>query len=136
MKLHHTTRRSGEFAYGALMLVPLAMLPVGVWLLDTGVFRPGVCGFKQFLGVPCLTCGATRATVHLFHGDLLGALKFQPLITLIYFALLVWALVSLGALVFGRSVSLELEESDELWLKLGIVGLPTLNWLYLWWAGI
>ncbi len=136
MRLFRTARRPGDLAIGALLLGPLSTLPLAVWVVESGVYSPGVCGLKQLFGVPCLTCGATRATVHLFHGRLFEALKFQPLIIFLYLGLTIWALVSAWALFRQVSLRLELTEREDLLLKIAVGGLPVLNWAYLWAAGI
>jgi hypothetical protein len=40
------------------------------------------CALHQLLGVPCATCGSTRAMLALTHGDLLQAFAWNPLATL------------------------------------------------------
>lgn len=36
------------------------------------------CLIKTFTGIPCPTCGATRALRHLLHGDLVAAIATNP----------------------------------------------------------
>ena len=43
------------------------------------VFGLTLCPLKRLLGVPCPTCGATRAAVLLLHGDVCAAFEMQPL---------------------------------------------------------
>ena len=43
------------------------------------VFGVVLCPMKRFLGVPCPTCGLTRAFVALLHGDVGKAFAIQPL---------------------------------------------------------
>lgn len=136
MKVHIEPRQSGERALGAYALIPLALLPVGAWLVDTGALNLGVCSFKRYLGIPCMTCGATRATVHLFHGHLWDALKTQPFIVSVYLGMLVLGTVSLGAKLTRRSVRVEISDREDLVLKAVLIGFPVLNWIYLWVAGI
>ena len=38
-----------------------------------------LCPLKRLAGVPCPTCGSTRAVVLLLRGDLCGAFALQPL---------------------------------------------------------
>lgn len=45
---------------------------------DGGVFP--VCPFRLLTGWWCPGCGLTRATHHLMHGDLLGALRYNALL--------------------------------------------------------
>lgn len=136
MRLFRTARRPGDLPVGALLLGPLSLLPLASWLVESGAYSPGVCGVKQVFGLPCLTCGATRATVSLFHGHVFEALRFQPLIILAYLGLTIWALVSAWALFRHISLRLELSDREDLLLKVAVGGLPVLNWAYLWAAGI
>jgi hypothetical protein len=63
----------GVLAAAALLLRPfwLALAPL----------LPG-CPFRALTGIPCLSCGTTRAAVAVLHGDVLGALLINPLATL------------------------------------------------------
>jgi len=45
------------------------------------VGHPAPCLFRLLTGIPCPTCGSTRATVSLLHGDFPGALAYNPLVT-------------------------------------------------------
>jgi 1,6-anhydro-N-acetylmuramate kinase len=40
-----------------------------------------VCPFKRLTGLPCLSCGTTRAALALLRGDLAVAFHFNPLAT-------------------------------------------------------
>src|SRR5215211_3664302 len=45
------------------------------------------CNFRALLGIPCLTCGSTRAAAALFHGDIFRAWVVSPLATAAFFAM-------------------------------------------------
>jgi len=56
------------------------------------------CPLKRLTGIPCPSCGTTRACLRLLHGDWRGALAMQPLAMVLLFAglpagLLAWALL-------------------------------------------
>ena len=38
------------------------------------------CIFHDLTGLPCLTCGATRAAIQFCHGNFVGAWKWNPLV--------------------------------------------------------
>jgi hypothetical protein len=65
---------------------------------DGGMFLP--CPFRTLTGWWCPGCGLTRATHHLFRGDIMQALRFNLFAVLILAALsaawLAWALQAVG----------------------------------------
>jgi Protein of unknown function (DUF2752) len=65
---------------------------------ERGVFPP--CPFRSVTGWWCPGCGLTRATHHLLHGDMLGALRYNALtplvLTLIAVLWLDWYARSIG----------------------------------------
>ena len=136
MKLAIRERRLGEIPAGALLMLPLFFLPLGAYLVGSGALNLGTCGFKVIMGLPCLTCGSTRATMYLFQGNVLEALHHQPMMMLIYMVLTSWGLVSLWAFFARKSVRLKLTDRQDLLLKIALVGIPLSNWTYLVFAGI
>jgi hypothetical protein len=82
-------------AIAALSFLAARFLPV----LETG-YR---CPVKAGLGIPCLTCGFTRAFVHLAHGEPVLALQASPAGALL--AALAWAfaLAAAARLALGRA---------------------------------
>lgn len=46
-----------------------------------------LCPLKRLTGVPCPTCGATRAVLALVHGRFVESLQINPLVVLIICAL-------------------------------------------------
>ena len=60
---------------------------------------PNLCPFLAVTGVPCPSCGATRAALHLLSGDLPSALAMNAGATLFALA------VGLGALVGAWTVA-------------------------------
>lgn len=94
-----------------------------------------VCLFKSLSGLPCPTCGSTRAVARLFAHDPAGALAMNPLTTLGALAVAAWALADLVLLPRGRALSVELEPRLASLVRVGVIVAVLLNWAYLLAAG-
>ncbi|HRR33716.1 MAG TPA: DUF2752 domain-containing protein [Kiritimatiellia bacterium] len=102
---------------------------LGVAALNAAGIR--LCLFHRWTGLPCLTCGSTRACAALVAGDLLGAFRMQPLVS----ALLVASAIAGGAhtllLAVWRTVKVDLSAGERRGLILAGVALAVVNWAYL-----
>ncbi|RAL21200.1 hypothetical protein DL240_13795 [Lujinxingia litoralis] len=136
MRLYTTQRPLGVIPVGAVLMLPLFAMPLGAWAVGTGVVEFSVCGMKRVFGLPCLSCGATRATLALTRGDLWEALTMQPLIIVLYALLAVWGGLSLWTYVRGRRLVLHLSRREDWVFKAMLVLLPLVNWYYLYVRGI
>lgn len=109
----------------AVHLVPL--------FKPTVLAPPSFCLMKLVTGYPCLACRGTRATMALANGDILQALRFNPLATLSVTTVLAGALT---ALLTGR---LPIVSSlPRPWITLGwcLLAVALLgNWAYVIAAG-
>lgn len=88
------------------------------------------CTFKALLGIPCPTCGVTRAALALARLDVASALRVNPLATLFWLALVP------GGLVAGVSTLAGRPPKEPRWdwrpvERLGLVLLIVANWAYL-----
>lgn len=92
------------------------------------------CPIKAMTGLPCLTCGTTRAGLALSRMDLAGAFSINPLAAVAWFALVG------GGLVVGLLALLDIPVREPDWrLSLPIRCLLAMvfltNWAYLVGAG-
>ena len=113
--------------YGSIALLALcaARLPSII------TFSPS-CAFKGLTGIPCPTCGSTRAVLHLSHGDFLAALVFNPLTSLCFLAAVLYFLYSLVTLAPGiPRIGLAFSKEEKNALRTGAVMLALINWFYL-----
>ena len=112
--------------YGTIVLVALAaarFYPVQDILPS--------CSFRAVVGVPCPTCGTTRLMTTLAHGDLVGAIRFNPAVALAVVAALI-LLVYDAALLFGSSRrTFTFSPQESRLLRLGAVLGLLANWVYL-----
>ena len=94
------------------------------------------CFFKTVTGIPCMTCGSTRALGRLAALDFAGALRVNPLATVALTGVFAVGLLQLALSVQGRTlrVSMPPGSARVLWILAG--ALVLLNWIYLIWAGV
>jgi len=136
MKIAIQTRQPGQVPWGALWMLPLFAMPMGGWLVEQGWANFGQCAMKTTFSIPCLTCGSTRATLLLLHGDFGAAVAMQPLTIFLYALLAAVGLASLGLFIANRHPHIIYTRREIFAFKCALVILPALTWAYLIWAGI
>lgn len=97
------------------------------WLPDS-VFALVRCPIKAFTGLPCLTCGGTRALRALAHLDLVTAFTMNPLLTTLALGPVPYVLVSAWRRQTGGR-PLRWPPTIVLVVSAGLLAL--LNWTYL-----
>jgi hypothetical protein len=88
------------------------------------------CLFRKATGVPCATCGSTRAAFSVWRGDVVGAVAHNPMMSLGVVALITWLLLRVG---FGRSVRLDLTAGQRAMAWTVVAGLFVANWAWVIW---
>lgn len=81
--------------FAAALAAALAS-PVTSRLADHLATQPSLCPVLAVTGLPCPSCGGTRAVLHLAAGDVGAAVASNPGVTLL--ALVVGALIAAGIL--------------------------------------
>jgi Protein of unknown function (DUF2752) len=102
-----------------------------VWLLGLDHLPFTFCVFKGLTGLPCPTCGSTRALARLFGLDLAGAVAMNPFVTLVAVVMAAWALADLALLPRRRSLKVEVSPRLGGWLRAAALVAFFLNWVYL-----
>jgi len=123
-----TGRLSGIPPWAVLLVLLWIALVLVATLLPQSASPGTICMFRRFTGVPCPTCGGTRAFLSVLDGRLLDAFLLNPLLMLFEILALVWLAAKL---VLGRRLSLRLSpvERRVTWAALALVFF--LNWAYL-----
>ncbi len=101
----------------------------GILVLNEVGLGPGtVCTFKRVTGIPCPTCGGTRAAVCLATARPLDALWFNPLVTVGLVLLAGWAVLRFG---FGRRIAWRVGRRTRIigWSLIAVAAAA--NWVYL-----
>ena len=117
--------------FGAIGLIAAAA--VRVLHLDRIPFS--LCYFKAFTGLPCPTCGTTRALGRLFSFDFAGALRMNPFMTLLAVVVAAWAVADLALLPRRQALDVEVSPRVAFALRVGALVLFLASWVYLIAAG-
>ena len=106
-----------------------------VWLLRLDRVPLTLCVFKGLTGLPCPTCGSTRALGRLFVLDFAGALAMNPFTTVVAVVLAAWGIADLALLPRRQALGLEVSPPLARALRVLALVLFLANWLYLVAAG-
>ena len=121
----------GALPLGAIFGACAALGCAAVGLLGLDHLGFTVCFFRLTTGLPCATCGATRALGRLFRLDLAGALLMNPLVTLGTLGLLVWGALDLALLPTRRALRFGVAPAWRPTVRALVVVLFLLNWAFL-----
>jgi hypothetical protein len=107
----------------------LAAAAVGLLRLDRIPLT--LCVFKGLTGLPCPTCGSTRALGRLFALDFAGAFAMNPFTTLVAVLVAGWAVTDIVLLPRRRALDLDVGKRLGFALRVGALVLFLANWVYL-----
>jgi len=125
----------GAFPVGAVLGAAAGLGAAAVLLLSTYKISFAICYFKLFTGLPCLTCGGTRAAIRLIRLDPAGALAMNPLVTLGGLLVAAWAAADLVLLTRRRALRVSMSPAAVRALRILIPLAVVANWAYLIAAG-
>jgi Protein of unknown function (DUF2752) len=125
--------RTGELDHELIWLsVSLGSLAFAVAWLDLGLPWPH-CWFHDLTGLPCVTCGATRATIEFFHAHLFSACRWNPLVFGLLCVLTLYDVYAFVVLV-TRAPRLRIRFGTALvktYARAVVISALALNWIYL-----
>jgi hypothetical protein len=91
------------------------------------------CTFHALTGLPCVTCGATRAALSLLQGDPAAAWRLNPLVTVAIGGVAVFDIYA-AAVLAARSKRFRLRLPSAASRRVFVSGLAAvalINWVYL-----
>jgi Protein of unknown function (DUF2752) len=131
MRLFLKKRAPDQIEFG-LLYGGIALAVLGVGRLHQVLRLTPDCVFKGLTGIPCPTCGSTRAVVQLSHGDFLSAFVMNPLATLCLMSAVLFFFYSLMSAVFALPrVCFFFTNKEKNIMRVGVVMLLFLQWTYL-----
>ena len=78
----------------------------------------GVCIFKHFFRLYCVTCGGTRAVGHMFSGSIFSAFKANALVPVAFLYGIFFNFYALTAYIRGRDKILPFKPIHCVWIVL------------------
>ncbi len=116
-----------------------------IWLTVSGCAAGGMavwfwlnlplpqCNFRALLGIPCLTCGSTRAARAFLHGEIWQAWLVSPLATLAFFGMAAFDVYALAVLCSGAPrLRMTFASRNERRVAVALLAVAALlNWIYL-----
>jgi hypothetical protein len=121
--------RDPELIWGSILV--LAALLATAWLFS-GIATPR-CPLYAATGIPCPTCGMTRATSSLLRGEIVEAFTLNPLMAAALLGATLYVCYA-TVVVIGRLPRLRLEtftKTEADLARLLAIGLLAANWIYL-----
>ena len=131
MRVYWRRLRAGELDHELLWLaVSVTSAALGAVWLAMQLPWPR-CNFRALFGIPCVTCGSTRAAVALLNGDVSAAWMWNPLAMVGMLAIAVFDIYALAVLL-SRAPRLRMRFGRWKWpLLLLVFAAGGLNWIYL-----
>ena len=113
-------------SWAGLLLACSAMAALAIGCHAAGI---RLCLFRRLTGVPCPTCGATRAALHLLHGAPRAAWETNPLASVLLAGAALYALAASVSLLLTRRLPVP-HASPRFWLWTAaiLLALLLLNW--------
>jgi hypothetical protein len=89
------------------------------------------CIFRTLTGIPCLTCGGTHCISALSNFELTSSFLYNPLIMISLLGLIIFSLTYLAGILFSRRLIISLTSNEKTTLRISVISLIALNWIYL-----
>lgn len=137
MKLKTIERIKGELNLPLIYFMVIGTCILFFYVLYLVKQIPRIpCVFKTITGLPCPTCGATRALKSLFQFDIVSAFLWNPMLFLAGIAFIAWVVYGFYMSFSGKKAKIILTGKEKRFLRWGVVILILFDWIYLAIAGI
>jgi ascorbate-specific PTS system EIIC-type component UlaA len=91
-----------------------------------------ICPFRHLTGIPCFTCGGTRAVLALTRGDVRAAFLWNPLVAISAIAALAWLVyAAIVTTLRAPRLRVRLAERDRFVFRAAAWTAITGNWVFL-----
>ena len=128
MRVRSATKNERQLALLWLAAAVSAIILRPLWLAAAPYLRS--CVFRSLTGIPCPSCGTTRAATAFLQGDVMAAFINNPLAALAGLFFVVGAPIAV-IWTTARWPVPSLSNPLPPWVRIAAVGLIAANWLYL-----
>lgn len=130
MRVQMDKREPGQIDFGIIYGSIAALCILAVKFLPIAHLAPS-CVFRGMSGIPCPTCGATRAFLSMATGNFLDAVTMNPLVVILVSAAIVSCLYSVVSLFCSmRRITFFPSEREKDGMRITAVMIVLLNWGY------
>lgn len=115
-----------------ITLIAVVALLIAARFYDRLPLQAPACGFKAGFGIPCVSCGGTRAMQALSTGRIAEAVQFNPAVVIGVFVSAFWLILGLRRFHRGAPI-LPIPDQNRRLRRVAVITicLLALNWVYL-----
>lgn len=122
-------RKTGRFGHAEVFAAIALLSFVAAWILPL-LPVSYTCPLKGMTGLPCATCGMTRAFVRLAHGEAAGAVAASPLGALLALVAWTYAVADAVRVALGAPLPVPGARATRVATAVGVAAL-LVNWAWL-----
>jgi hypothetical protein len=115
---------------GLAILFLLGTIVLSSFTLESAPKNLPLCAFHAITGLPCPSCGMTRAFISLAHGDIHSAFLLNPASMIIYLAAWAGLILALLQVVFKRKYIEMIWNKGKRVLFPIILFIMAITWIY------
>jgi len=93
--------------------------------------QSSTCMFYKLTGLPCLTCGSSRAAQAFFLGDFIGMFYYNPLVIIFCGILFFFSLFKFLEFIFRFEIRINVNRKISFTARMIVITLIAANWLFL-----
>ena len=120
--LDSKSKLSIHVVWGAILILLLSLLKI---------LPSFACPFYHITGIPCMSCGTTRAVAAIWRGDIIDAFWFNPLVMIFTAGLFFFSLLKFGEFIFHKHIKMNFGPKAVRYARYLLALALMANWLFI-----